>query len=102
MARTSIATDDFNRAALDSNWAQLNNGTAGAVSIDSSIRIKGQYSSQPTDEHAMARWVGAGSFTDDQYSQVKLVNPLDNVGGNYRHGVIVRASADTNNARDCY
>jgi hypothetical protein len=102
MARTSIATDNFNRASLGSDWAQLNNGNAGAISIDSSIRIKGQYASQPTDQHAMVRWVGAGTFTDDQYSQVKLVNPLDNVGANYRHGVIVRASADTDSTRDCY
>lgn len=102
MARTSIATDNFNRASLGSDWTQLNTGAAGDVLLDSSIQIKGQYATQPTDQQGTARWVGAGSFTDDQYSQVKLVNPLDWNGATHRAGVIVRASADTGANRDYY
>lgn len=102
MARTSIATDNFNRASLGSDWAQLNTAISGDVLIDSSIRIKGQYSTQPTDQQTVARWVGAGSFTDDQYSQLKLLNPLDFLGSVYRAGVIVRASSDVGNNRDYY
>lgn len=102
MSRTSVATDNFNRASLDLNWAQLNVSNAGDVQIDSSIQIKGQYATQPVDHQAAARWVGAGSFTDDQYSQLKLINPLDFTGSTMRAGVIVRASSDTNNNRDYY
>lgn len=102
MARTSIATDNFNRASLGSDWAQLNTSNIGDVQIDSSIRIKGEYSTQPTDQQTAARWVGAGSFTDDQYSQLKLLNPLDFAGSTQRAGVIVRASSDTGNNRDYY
>jgi hypothetical protein len=102
MARTSIATDNFNRASLDSDWAQLNTVVSGNVQIDSSIRIQGQYNAQPTDQQPTARWVGAGSFTDDQYSQIKLLNPLDWASSTVRAGVIVRASADTGAGRDYY
>lgn len=93
MARTSIATDNFNRASLGTtDWSQMNTGAAGDVQIDSSIRVKGQYSTQATDQKATARWIGAGSFTNDQYASVKLVNaPTSGSPGNTA-GVCVRAS----------
>lgn len=93
MARTLIASDNANRASLGtSDWSQMNYGAAGDVQIDSSTRFKGQYGTQATDQKATARWIGAGSFTNDQYASVKLVNaPTSGSPGNTA-GVCVRAS----------
>jgi hypothetical protein len=105
MARTAVATDNFNRASLGADWAQLNTTLAGDVTVDASVKFRGQYSTQPTNQKSAARWVGAGTFTDDQYAKVKLLNPppADFSGGaNCELGVIVRASADTNGAKDFY
>ncbi len=91
MARTSIATDNFNRASLGTtDWSQMNTGAAGDVQIDSSIRVKGQYSTQPTDQKATVRWIGAGSFTNDQYASIKIVLAPSPPGNPV--GVCVRAS----------
>lgn len=92
MARTQIATDDFNRASLGtSDWAQMNTGLAGDVQTDSSIRIKGQYGTQPTDQKPTARWIGAGTFSNDQYSSLRLTaGPAG--GSQAAVGVAVRAS----------
>lgn len=94
MARTSIATDDFNRASLGANWTNINVSNGGNLSIDSSIRITGQYSSFGDDANAaVAMWVGAGSFTNDQYSSLKLTNFISaGQGASYPIGVAVRAS----------
>lgn len=106
MSRTSIATDNFNRATLGtSNWAQLNTALAGDVTVDSSVKVRGQYSTQPTNQKAVARWIGSGSFTDNQYALIKLLNPppADFSGGaNVEVGVVVRASADTGANKDFY
>ncbi len=100
MARTSVQTDNFNRTGpgVGANWAMLASGAGGNVTIDSNIRVTGDYSSNP----AVARWVGAGTFTSNQYSGVRLVNGGDGLGGSYWGGAIVRASADTDAARDYY
>ena len=99
MARTSIATDNFNRASLGSDWAQLNSATSD-VTINSSIRIAGT-SDQPVSGAAAARWVGAGTFADDQYSSIEIIG-LGHWTNQYHVGVIVRASADTGTGRDFY
>lgn len=92
MTRTSIATDDFNRASLGANWTNVNTGNAGSISIDSSTRAVGQYGVQPTNEIAEAVWAGTGSFTADQYSEVTLINPLANGGAANRQACAVRMS----------
>jgi len=103
MARTLIASDDFNRAgpSLGSNWANLNTLSRGDVLINSSTRAAGEYSGS-AGEFPAARWVGAGTFTDDQYSSITMLNCIGAGSSAYIIGVIVRASADTYTARDYY
>lgn len=98
--RTSIATDNFNRAgpALGTDWATLNNLAGNDMEIVASLRVTGISSGT---SRAAARWVGAGSFTDDQYSGLKIT-ALGFITGDYSIGVICRASADTDTARDFY
>jgi hypothetical protein len=99
VARTSIATDNFNRASLDANWAQLNSFW-GSIGITASTRVYGSVDRTPGDG-AAARWVGAGTFTDDQYSSL-VVGALTWLTTSYNIGVICRASADTDGTRDYY
>lgn len=92
MARTSVATDNFNRASLGSNWINVNTGNAGDISINSSVKFAGQYTTQPTNQIAEAVWAGSGSFTNDHYSEIKILNVQDAGGTSQRHGVLARAS----------
>lgn len=103
MAYTSVATDNFNRASLGANWTQQNAANAGNIQINASIQIEGQYSAQPTDQHATAVWAGAGTFNDDQYSLATLVT-LTDAGTAYRSGVTTRAtgSASTRTHYEAY
>jgi len=96
MPRTLIASDNFDRAgpAIGSNWTQQNTGNAGDVSIDSSTRIVGQFSSQPTDQLPTVVWAGAGTFTDDQYASMALPTAASVTGGTSRAGVTVRSSGN--------
>lgn len=101
MPRTLVASDDFNRAALDANWGQINTTLGGNILIDASTQIKGQFTLQPTDQASAARYVGTGTFTNDQYSSVKIIipalnNPICTVGA------IARAGAGVNAARSYY
>lgn len=98
--RTSIATDNFNRAgpALGANWATLNNLAGDDMKIVASARVTGATSGSA---RAAARWVGAGSFTADQYSSL-AITALGFLTTSYSIGVICRASADTDSARDFY
>lgn len=102
MARTSIATDNFNRASLGtSDWGQLNTSLGGDVQINTSTTIKGQYSLQAVHQACVARWIGAGTFTADQYSKV-AINTIAQPSNNSGIGVICRASADTGANKDFY
>jgi hypothetical protein len=96
--RTLIASDDGNRAngAPGSNWAQLNDGWA-SVQINTNQFVGGQQG----ENSAVMRWVGAGTFTADQYAK-GTVTGLGTFGASYQKGVVARASADTNAARDYY
>lgn len=99
--RTSIATDNFNRAApLGADWTQLNITLGGSVSIGSSTVYGGASGGQPVNG-ATAVWSGAGTFSNDQYSSAVFVE-TDFGSENYRIGVICRASTDTNANRDYY
>lgn len=104
MPRTSVATDNFNRASLGtSDWTQLNTSASGDVQIDTSTRIKGQYGTQPGGNRAAARWVGAGTFADDQYASIRLAtNPAAGDSPTNSCGVIVRASSGTGASRNYY
>lgn len=99
MARTLVASDNFNRAALGADWAQVCT-TRGNIVINTSTRVWGEYAAIG-DDHPTAKWVGAGTFTDDQYSSAVLLDSTP-TGSTYRFGVIVRASAGTNSTRDYY
>lgn len=99
MARTSIATDNFNRAgpALGANWTELNALNAGSPSIVASTVMQGG----SAGHIAACRWDGAGTFSNDQYSSIVALD-LTFSSANYAQGVICRASADTHTARDYY
>lgn len=101
MPRTSIATDNFNRAgpALGSDWASLNDNW-GSPQITASTLVYGGVS-QTDNNRQVARWVGAGTFTNDQYSSLVISSLAFNTGS-FAHGVVVRASADVNANRDFY
>lgn len=100
MARTLVASDNFDRASLGADWAQLNAGNAGSITIGASTYAVGA-GGAAENLVACARWVGAGTFSDNQYAKATVQN-LGFFGNNYWVGVIVRASADTDNARDFY
>lgn len=94
---SSVASDNFDRASLGSDWAQLNPNW-GNVVITSSDHFTGG----STSEEQSARWVGAGTFSDDQYSKFEVNGGLAFNGIFYRLGAICRASADTDGTRDYY
>jgi hypothetical protein len=60
-----LASDDFNRAdgPLGSNWTTVYDFGALAISSNQVTGGGGE---------GLVRWSGAGSFTDDQYSQVTM------------------------------
>jgi hypothetical protein len=100
--RTSVATDDFNRASLGADWQQLN-AFLGNINIYNSVNFSSSASGAPGTA-AAARWVGAGTFTDDQYASAVISN-LAFISTDYSIGVIARASADGNSdytTRDYY
>jgi hypothetical protein len=98
MTRIVVATDNFNRAALGANWANLNTNW-GTVQISGSTVVNANASN--TINEAAAVWVGAGSFEDDQYAEI-TIGGLTFLSGDFVIGVIVRASTDTNGSRDFY
>lgn len=100
MARTSVATDNFNRASLGTtDWGQLNSGF-GLIQITGSVKVRGGAAFSLGSVGA-ARWIGAGTFTDDQYASM-IVTGFANNSTDENIGVICRASADTDGARDMY
>ena len=101
MARNLIQSDNFDRASLGADWQNLSAGIRGNVVTLTSTVITGEYAGLGVD-HPAARWVGAGTFTNDQYSSLEIRGTLPPPGSTYRIGAIVRASADVNAARDYY
>lgn len=99
MARVLVQTDNFNRASLGANWAQLA-PVNGNIAIFSSTYVSGG-NGGPDDSRQSARWVGSGTFTADQYSELAISN-LSDLNTDYGMGVICRASADTDAGRDYY
>lgn len=97
--RTSIATDNFNRGSIGSNWTQLNsvNGTMTTVNTDD---VMGSATSGGNGGQA-AVWGGSGTFTDDQYGTI-VIATLPNVADGYSMGPTCRSSTDTGSNRDYY
>ncbi len=96
--RTSIATDNFNRAdsgSLGANWSDLYPGWA-TTDIGTNRAVAAD-----TSQPQVARWNGAGTFTDDQYAKAVVATRVWQ-SANYRTGVLVRASADIDANRDYY
>lgn len=98
-AQTSVATDNFNRASLGADWDQLN-PTQGSMATFTSTVVGGGTSGADAARQA-ARWIGAGTFSDNQYASLEIVT-LGNITTDYSMGVICRASADDDGARDYY
>lgn len=95
----AVATDNFNRASLGAtDWTQLNAAWAN-VQISASTVFDASASNGSNE--AAAVWIGAGSFTADQYSEV-TVGGLAFASINWCVGVIARASTDTGANRDFY
>lgn len=99
MGRSVVATDNFNRASLGTDWTQLDTFD-GSLIINTSIRLDSDNSSLGSSS-PVGRWDGAGTFSDNQYAKI-TVKALDNIAAGHWGGVIVRASADQDAARDFY
>lgn len=98
MPRAQVATDDFNRADsgdLGADWSNLNPGWATADIVTNTCR------GADTSQDQAARWNGAGTFADDQYSKI-AISGLAFENGSFRGGVAARASADIDGGRDFY
>jgi len=101
MARTPVATDDFDRAngAVGSNWGYIRDTAWQSDPPDIvSNKVTGRALGA---NYQVIRWVGAGSFNDDQYAVLEI-GGLGWQGADYRQGVVVRCSADTNTNADYY
>ena len=92
MARSSVATDDFNRAgpALGANWTTMNASASGDIVISSSTVVNGSFA-RTYDNTSAARWTGAGTFTNDQYASV-VIGGLAVQSTSYGIGVMCRGS----------
>lgn len=97
---TEIASDNFDRAdgALGANWSSLNPLYGGNPEVNTN---SARCSYATGDNMACARWNGTGTFNDNQYSEC-VIGALIWLGADYRCGVIARASADIDTARDFY
>ncbi len=99
----SVATDNFNRASLGGNWAQLLGFTTGGdIIVMSNTHMAGNTNGAGSTDVCWARYVGTGSFTDDHYSENAILGGIGNNGENYRCGVLVRAGAGTGASRTAY
>jgi hypothetical protein len=96
MTRALVASDDFNRAELGANWAQLNEAQGSVIIAGDSV-ITGS----AVGQEQSARWVGAGSFQSNQYASL-VIGGLAFGGSNNQIGVIARASGDVEAGRDFY
>jgi hypothetical protein len=101
MARTSIATDDFNRTdgAIGSSWLYIRNTAwQGNPPNIFSNKVFGRATG---DQYQVARWAGTGTFANDQYAKA-TVGTLAAQTADYRCGVVARCSADIDTTADYY
>jgi hypothetical protein len=101
MARTTIATDDFNRAdgALGANWTNLVPGSTSTPLVESN-RVSGS-TFGVVSCYPCSVWSGSGTFTNDHYSQVTIGGVSLN-DDTFRSGVILRAGTATDGSRNYY
>lgn len=101
MARTSVATDNFNRAdgPVGSDWSYIRNTawTGNPPEVKTNT-VSGRAGGT---NYQVIRWNGAGSFSNDQYAKATLV-AYGYYGNDYLGGVVVRCSADTDANADYY
>lgn len=100
LSRVLVASDDFNRASLGTDWTQYRPSWS-ITQIVSSLYIGGNDLLSPQDAGGV-RWDGAGTFADDQYSSLELVSLFDAASTGYQIGVVCRVSSDVDGARDLY
>lgn len=88
---TQIASDDFNRAngGLGSNWSDYT-----CCTYDPPLIASNAAEATTDDTDAIAYWSGAGTFSDDQYSEATITWGDNGSGGSFA-GVVVRAGADS-------
>lgn len=101
MARTLIASDDFNRVngSVGSNWLYIRDTDwqPAPPSIVSNAVVPGATG----NNYQVIRWAGTGTFANDQYAKI-TIGGLTWQDSSYRVGVVVRCSADLNAAADYY
>jgi len=96
MARTRVNLDDLNRASLGSNWDQMNTWAGGTATIAGSTVLQGAGVGGLT-QWSIIRWVGAGSFGDEQYAEAQTT-ALDWQTTAYGSAAIINMSADVNSS----
>lgn len=101
MARSKIAEDLFDRAdgVIGADWSyiRLSSFQPTAPSITGQ-RVRPHAAGS---NYQVMRWNGAGTFSDDQYAKVSIEN-FTFQSADYRAGVVVRCSADTDANADYY
>ncbi len=101
MARGSaVATDDFNRASLGANWSQTNSDYGSMQTVTSTYLNGSSNYDLLVNGGPSAKWVGAGSFNNDQWASLVITSP-SGLLLEYFLGVMVRASG-TNATRSYY
>lgn len=106
MARIEIATDAFtySNGSLSTvsggNWGELStSGGYGAVAVTSNTAVGPGYGANSP----AARWIGAGTFTDNQYAAIDInFAGATGSGADFIMGVVLRATADQDATRDYY
>lgn len=102
MARTLIASDDFNRTSgPGSNWANLNSDWGG-LTLTTATKLYSAFQTPNPVRAAIYRWVGAGTFTANQASSVTIQGLATEGGTNLNWGASVLNSADINGGQDRY
>lgn len=92
MTRTTVFTDDFNRASLGSDYEQVEGIDTGSLTIYSSTFVGGS-TSAVGGRLPCARYIGAlaGSIGNDQFVSI-AVTGLNSLNTDYRVGVICRST----------
>lgn len=102
MARSLVASDALTgttNTALGANWGQVGQFASSGANVvyAASNRCYGHTDSS----ECAARWIGTGTFSDDQYSSLEVYGTGTETWSAYS-GVIARASADQDGSRDYY
>ena len=92
--------DDFNRASLGTtNWTQMNTAW-GNMTIVSSTNVYGNGGDSVMNV-PIAKWIGTGTFTDDQYAKLVVSNLQNLASEAYSAGVCVEITG-TDSSESAY